>query len=799
MTEYAARVCDDGRMQTVKEHTDGVCKKAQTDAALLGGASILKLICLLHDMGKNTANSNEYQHTVGLGNQWSGDKPIHSHAGAKLIYERYFMAETENPNYAKLLSELAESVIMSHHGMFDCLKPASAAGEFNGLIQKINNDRYDFEEARELLFAQIVSPEELSDIFQNAVEEIKALYSVMKAMTQKRDEALFYLSMTYRTVLSVLVNADHSDAAEFSSKETVASLYGDEGLWSRCGEYLEDKLSAFEIHTPLQAVRSEISLRLREKSTEQQGIVRLSVPTGGGKTLGSLRYAVHYAKNFHKSRIIYVAPFNSILEQSAAEYRRFLPENIEILEHFGDLIDYEDGSSNLRYYTENWGSPIIATSMVQFLNTLFLGKIASVRRMRGLMNSVIILDEIQSVPIECITLFNLALNFLAAICQCTVVLCSATQPTFDSGIKHRILMSEKSELLDNRISYAERFRRTKIIDALKPNGYTYAETADFVLEAAKESKSALLIVNTKEASKTIFSAIRERLSEKDATDALEVVHLSTHMCPAHRKKVLAGLKKRLSDHKRVICVSTQLIEAGVDISFETVIRSLAGLDSIIQSAGRCNRNRETEVGFVYVISISDENISRIQAIKTGAAITRRLMETMRKTPTLFDGDITGEKAVSKYYRDYYSEANKKLDYAVDVSGTQTTIFSLLSNNTDLKKRAEAYGDKNRNLFFNQSFKTAGEAFKAIDDYANSVAVPYGDGKKLIERLCSGQASADAAELLRRLQPYTIGLSDKQCSERAVKDAVTGILILKDGYYDDACGFDPDGNPDTLLF
>ena len=237
----------------------------------------------------------------------------------------------------------------------------------------------------------------------------------------------------------------------------------------------------------------------------------------------------------------------------------------------------DDENENYRYYTENWGSPIIATSMVQFL---------------------------------CISLFNLGINFLTEICGCTVVLCSATQPTFDSEIKHQIRISQNSELLDDRAEYAEKFRRTKVVDALRPKGYTYDETAEFVLHTAKESNSVLLIVNTKEASKTVYSIIKERLP-----DGFEAVHLSTHMCPAHRKAVLSAYSG-----EKVICVSTQLIEAGVDISFETVIRSLAGLDSIIQSAGRCNRNRETDLGSVYVINISDENISRIKTIRIGAAI-----------------------------------------------------------------------------------------------------------------------------------------------------------------------------------
>ena len=623
---------------------------------------------------------------------------------------------------------------------------------------------------------------------------MRKLCTNSRSMTSKKDEFFFYLSMTYRLILSILVNADHADAAEFSTKEKVVCKFGDTLLWNRIGEYLEEKLSEFTITTTLHAVRSEISRKLFEKASEKQSVVRLNVPTGGGKTLSSLRYAVNYAKRFGKSRIIYVAPFNSILEQNSAEYKRFLPENIEILEHFGDLVDYENCFSNLRHYSENWGSPIIATSMVQFLNTLFLGKITAVRRMRGLINSVIILDEIQAIPIECITLFNLAVNFLAENCQCTIVLCSATQPTFDSGIKHTIRLSENSELLGNRMEYAEKFRRTKVVDALRPAGYSYDQTAEFVLNTAAEVDSVLLIVNTKEASKTVYSLIKEQMPE-----GVEAIHLSTDMCPAHRKVTLSTLRECLKSGEKVICVSTQLIEAGVDISFETVIRSLAGLDSVIQAAGRCNRNQETDLGTVYVINISDENTSRIKTIKTGAAITRRLMETMRRNPTLFNGDITCEEAVSKYYRDYFAEAENELDYNVLAGDLHTTMFQLLSENKDLKNRAEVYRERCFNHCFNQSFKTAGKLFQVIDDYANTVVTPYGEGRKLIETLCSGHVAVRPVALLRRLQQYTIGLSDKQCENRVVRDEETGILILKDGYYNNEYGFEPDGNPEILLF
>lgn len=783
---YAARVCPDGRIQTVKEHTDGVCQKAEKDARRFGTRAMTRLICLLHDMGKNTAYSNLYQDTVGAGEPWEKDKPIHSHAGARLIAEDYGNGSTDM--YAVLLSELSETVIMAHHGLFDCLHPDGQ----NQLLRKIQNCDYDFEEARRLLDTEMISSEQLDSLVKAASAEMQALFHRLRAINPKKTEFAFYMSMLFRMQLSILVNADHADAAAFATGERAPSADGNTALWEACSTFLEQKLSAFENKTEIQAIRGEISRRLLEKTNEQQRIVRLTIPTGGGKTLSGLRYAVHYAKRFDKSRILYVAPFNSILEQNAAVFRRFLPDDTEILEHYGDVLDDEE---RFRYYAENWSAPVIATSMVQFFNTLFLGKISSVRRMRGLLHAVIIIDEVQSVPVECVTLFDLAVNFLAEICGCTVVLCSATQPTLSEEIKHPLLLSAKDELVENRLAYTEAFRRTEVVDKLTSGGYTYAQAADFAMEKAEAAKSVLLIVNTKEAAKTIYALLKERLP-KDVT----IVHLSTQMCPSHRKSVLAALKKHLDKGDRTVCVSTQLIEAGVNISFETVIRSLAGLDSIIQSAGRCNRNCEAKLGHVYVIRIADENISRIKAIKIGAAITERLMMTIRANPLLFSGDLTGNEAINRYYRDYFNAFKNELDFPVTVDNIETSIFELLSTNQKAFNSQKALNMADKpNRFMNQAFQTAGMAFKVIDDYAQTVLVPYGKGKDYICKICSDHSLLPSAALFRKLQPFTIGLSDRQCEDRVTRHEDTGILILKEGFYNDEYGFDPDGEQDLLLF
>lgn len=268
------------------------------------------------------------------------------------------------------------------------------------------------------------------------------------------------------------------------------------------------------------------------------------------------------------------------MEQNSKEFRAFLPKEVCVLEHFGDVIIYEDNSLNVtKYFTENWGSPVIATSMVQLLNTLFNGTVTSVRRMRGLINSVIIIDEIQSLPIECTSMFNMAINFLSEVCNATVVLCSATQPVLDK-VNYKVNFDKNREMIDDFNEYSKKLKRTCIIDKLRPSGYTYSESAKFLFDISKESKSVLCVVNTKACARNIYKEFLSLIKENGLENKYYVIHLSTNMCPAHRKLNIDNLKKALKGDQKVVCVSTQLIEAGVDISFHTVIRSLAGLDSI---------------------------------------------------------------------------------------------------------------------------------------------------------------------------------------------------------------------------
>lgn len=798
--EYAAHFTADGRIQTVKEHLIGVAERGKRDSELIAMPNLYRLAAILHDMGKNTAQSDKYQRTVGSGGEWKNGTVVHSNCGGRFLYERFIKNNNNPENIDKLAVEVISTVIMSHHGLFDFAYPKSS-NRGNGFVKKIENDSYDYDECKRVTFDEVISEDEIDRLYENAKIEIcdfiklcsvnndnkKASESVNKAM-------LFNFSLLIRMVLSILVNADHSDTAEFVDKKIQQDICGNAELWEECCNYFEEKSKTeFDNSTELNKIRSEISDKALRFSQNPESIVRMTVPTGGGKTASSLRYAINHAKKFNKSRIFYVAPFNSILEQNYDKIKSFLPKKVDVLPHFGDMLDCnckegEKVEQNIKYLSENWGSPVIATSMVQFLNSLFDGRITSIRRMRGLINSVIIIDEVQSVPIKCIRLFNMAMKFLAQICKSTVVLCTATQPPFEV-LNYGMRLGNDCEMIGNFEEYSKKMKRTKIIDKTVPEEYTAYDAAEFLYKLSESCRTVLCVVNTKKAAFEIFKNAESLFDDK----SMVLVHLSTNMCPEHRADVIESMKNDMNSGKRVVCISTQLIEAGVDISFETVVRSVAGTDSIVQAAGRCNRNAERDLGYVYLINISKdvENVSGLKSIRKGGSVTKNILSNIKNKPEIFGDDLLDLEIIKKFYEDYYKS------YSIDdfkESGFDCSIFEMLSTN---EKGEDPY-DNYKKTRLKSAMKTAGECFEVITDISEAVLVPYKDGKKLIEELLS-DGDKDYAAIIKKAQRYSVGLPKSKFNGSYINvDGKTGIRFLAEGYYDEVCGFSENPSLEPLI-
>ena len=529
----------------------------------------------------------------------------------------------------------------------------------------------------------------------------------------------------------------------------------------------------------ISAMRETVSNQCAESGMRECGIYQLCVPTGGGKTLSSLRFALVHAKNHSMRRIIYVIPYLSILDQTAMAIRDAIGGDDQIvLEHHSNILP--DDPVFYKLHTDRWDSHIILTTQVQFLESVFSAKGSDLRKLHNMANSVIIFDEAQSLPIKCVHLFNSAVNFLNAVCKVTILLCSATQPLLDK-VERKILLSANPSIAADCVSP----KRTNIEIALRAAGYSFQDLAEFAFE--KLESSMLIIVNTKAAAKSLFTELDKA--------GVSVMHLSTSMCPAHRDAVIADLKSRLNsslshnseDCEPFICVSTQLVEAGLDISFECVIRDISGLDSIFQAAGRCNRHGEFGcIKNVYVVNIKGVNLSKLPDIQIGADITYRLFK---------DEAID----INKYYEKYFHARRRQMDYPIDDGSTYDLLTKNIQGFNALKNKGHAH-----NVEMRPAIRSAAENFYVIAPGQTEVLVPYGECKRVVAEYIATHNLAGKREKLRELNKYAVSLYSYQVEQLKEKGALPRInedehklLILADGFYNSHFGVDIDGSHDFL--
>ncbi|MGN0692366.1 MAG: CRISPR-associated helicase Cas3' [Oscillospiraceae bacterium] len=775
----------DGKEQSVFSHLEQTAALAEGYAGKIGMESFARLQGLLHDVGKLTQRFEEYIH--GRGKDKRGDID-HSYSGAKLIYE--IAVNSGDKDIVDALLCIARTII-SHHGLHDWLD--SEGNDY--LSQRISKDE-GYCEAKAAFLERYGN--EFEKLLVQAAKEYSAIRAQIKSISRNAEDMAFYLGMLERLMESVLIDADRTDTADFMSNSHTENVYDVKKLWEDMSSKMSEKLKGFSNRTDkISLRRTDISNRCAAFADHKAGVCRLIVPTGGGKTLSSMRYAVECCKKYDMDRIFYIAPFMSILEQNSGEIRKLCGDEF-FLEHHSNVLQDIDSADELNEYelrTEKWDKPVIAATMVQFLNALFLGKGTAVRRMHRLCRSVIIIDEVQSVPLKCVNLFNLAVNFLSKICGSTVVLCSATQPVFDRTA-YPVIFDERKDMTGSYDEDFEVFRRTELVPKLTVGGYSFEEAADFCYERSLEKGSLLLVVNTKAAAAETFRIIKSK--NDGADDKAYLLHLSTNMCPQHRKAVIEEARRRLDKHERVICVTTQLIEAGVDISFGCVVRSLAGMDNAAQAAGRCNRNGEINgVCPVYLINIKDENLGRLKEIQTAQGNSRLIIDSGK-----YD-DLLHPEAREMYFRKLYDEEKNELSYNVTDGSTSDDLIDLLALD---RNRFAVKGKQLKHLKYSaQAFKTAGEKFSVIGNETVGIIVPYNDeANDIILRLNSETDMNEFSMLTRKAQKYTVNVYEnmiKRLSEAgALLELRSGTLAVKDGFYNDEVGITLEGTPpDALIF
>ncbi|MDO5408101.1 MAG: CRISPR-associated helicase Cas3' [Eubacteriales bacterium] len=740
---------------------------------------------ILHDCGKYSEDWQEYFKTV-LQNpeQYCGHKEDHITAGGQLI---------EELEPGSLLSQIVQLVIYSHHGLRDCVTPNDSSSLYVRRREKARDLPYDqcrerffLEHDRAEMIYRCMAAKEENKVLKHKIQDTMNAWGIPD-LYGNRD---FFLGMYVRLLLSLLIDADRRNTEDFMSGEGEhASIYTDEErseIWKICIENLEKKIAGFKDKSGINAYRREISDMCRNEAEMQRNLYQLTVPTGAGKTLSSLRFAVNHANRFHKKRIIYVAPFHSIVEQNAEEIRKAIGLPEIVLEHHCNIVlEREEDQIHYDRITEDWISPIVVTTAVQFLDTLFAGKTGNIRRMQSLCNSIIIVDEVQALPIKVLELFNMAMNFLTEFMDTTVVLCTATQPLLDRLPQNRL--RPPVSMIQNPEKYREAFRRTEILDCtgIKPGGMNVSEAVDFILEKVQMHKKVLFIANTKACARQVF----ERLQTLSGDD-IEVTHLSTNMCPEHRNEVLGKVKESLRNREKMqICVSTQLIEAGVDISFQCVVRSLAGLDHIIQSAGRCNRHKECDVGYVYLVRMDSEteNVSRLKEIWMSQEAILPVLTQYSRDPDSLDHRLDSAKAIHMYFEYYFSKCLNQMCFPVLVKGVTTSIVELLSDNG-------AFVPKNmKKQMLKQAFKTAGDQFEVIEETGKiSVIVPY-DGKAgeyLLQLENPSVPIRQKKQILRKLQRYTVSISQTEREKigNGIYPVWEGrILGVEERFYDKGMG------------
>jgi len=803
--QYVAHVRKtDQAVQSLAEHLAEVAVIAKKLAAKIHVPEAGELIGLLHDFGKYSEVFQTYiQSGTGLIDPDSEDfvnagalkgKIDHSTAGAQWIYQTL----AQHGGKGKCCAQILAVCVASHHGrgLIDCLKPYGDTMEeidgFNRRIKKPdalthleectqNADDSILEKAKQL------ASESLIDAM---IVQLDKFIKIEQNNTLKH----FYIGFWTRFLFSCLIDADRISSADFENPHQAAnrnkSVSWDIAI-HRLDCFLAEQLLIEQQADSLPAktqrlneIRRDISNTCQRRATDAQGIYTLTVPTGGGKTYASLRFALHHAKEHKLERIFYIIPYTSIIEQNADAIRHAIEKIGDnypwILEHHSNL-EPEQQTWHSKLTAENWDAPIVITTMVQFLETLFDGGTRGVRRLHQLANSVVIFDEIQTLPINCTHLFCNALNFLTTYTNTTAVLCTATQPLLDklkTPEKGQLHIPEKNELMPDTRELFEQLKRVDIINKTKPEGWSKEEIAELALSEFAEKGSCLVIVNTKAWAEALYCDCEDKV-DKDS-----VFHLSTHQCSAHRTAIFNTIKARLKAKQSVLCFSTQLIEAGVDIDFASVIRFLAGLDSIAQAAGRCNRNAALNKAEVHIVNPSEETIDQLIDISVGKEKTERVFREIANK------DLLSPDAMNRYFNYYFYERADCMDYplASHKFGRDDTLLNLLSDN-------KLNSGNKAPLFLKQSFKTAGETFKAIDAPTYSVIVQYSEGKELVNRLCGINKAFNAKEYydcLKKAQKYSVNVFPNVWKKLIKHEAIAeiqgeGVFYLDESFYSEEFG------------
>jgi CRISPR-associated endonuclease/helicase Cas3 len=733
--------------EPLSHHLTAVGNRAAEFAEAFGWKEAARVAGRLHDIGKCSAAFQAYIRRARQGDERTRG-PDHSTAGARAAVESYGRFG---------LGRMLAFAIAGHH---------SGLADFGDLERRLKPEH-------------AIEPYPEWQAHAGALPPLAALRNT-RSFSKSTDKGFDQAFLT-RMLFSCLVDADFLETERFYAEAKGAPVergghLGLDTLRNSLRAYM-GQLRAEAASTPLNALRAEVLDKAVERAVSSPGLFTLTVPTGGGKTLASLSFALEHALLHGLRRVVYVIPFTSIIEQTAQVFREAMNSNDStsnnVLEHHASF-DWEraaearrddgegpDGLAKLRRAAENWDAPIVVTTAVQFFESLFGARTSRCRKLHNLAGSVIVLDEAQTLPIPLLRPCMAALQELTANYSASVVLCTATQPALrqQDGFKNGFPIDDTRELAPEPKGLYARLKRVKVEHLTDP------VTNETIAARFAEQPQMLCIVNSRAHARALFEAIRGLPG---------AAHLTTLMCPRHRRIELAKLRERLKKGEPVRLVSTSLIEAGVDIDFPEVWRAAAGLDSIAQAAGRCNREGRAALGHTVVFEPADA-----KPPKELTAFWQAAGEVFRH----HDDPLTLD-AVQHYFRELYWQKGDAAFDTAPVDGHPGILAAIAERAPDARF----------------PFASIAAAFRMIDDIMEPVVVPWRmgaddhDAESVLNRIAA--MDRPLARDLRQLQQYTVPIPPRAREAwlaagvlRPIHPALGDALLRFDNldYYDPQTG------------
>lgn len=668
--EYFAHIDEQNgdRRQSIKDHLEGTAELARHFADSFGSGDWGYCCGMLHDIGKY---SGAFQDRLfGI----SDCKVDHSTAGAQLCNEQ-----------GGALNHLRFCIAGHHAGLPDYggTSDLGNSSSLNGrLKKKIENYQ----------------------AYKTEIE-IPEIYTI-PFDSKKSTDVGFSLSVFIRMLFSCLVDADYLDTEQFMKDGKTYRVQGEaiDVLHDKLQRYVSDWLSTTETET-INGHRTEILKNCLQQGRQPRGLFRLTVPTGGGKTIASLAFALRHAAINKMDRVIYVIPYTSIIEQNAKVFREILGAENVLENHYN--VDYE-GNEELRAMhlaAENWDKPVVVTTNVQFFESLFSNKPSKCRKLHNIANSVIIFDEAQMLPNDYLKPCIGIMSELVRNYRSSIVLCTATQPSLKNLFPKDMEIAELCPRVNEQFDF---FKRT-----IYQNIGTIQE--ETLIERIGREEQALCIVNTRKRAQSLYKQLK---TEKG------VYHLSTSMYPKHRHRVLEKIREELKAKNRCIVISTSLVEAGVDLDFKAVYRQIAGTDSIIQAAGRCNREGKHKLEESIVSIFQFDETERIPGQSQQIGITKSMIN---------EGlDISKLENIEEYFKRLYNLKGDNLDKKNIMSRFQKIPYF--------------------------EFATVGKQFRLIEEETKAVFIPDDEEAREILQVLKNQGYTKGT--MRKAGQYCVQVYNK---------------------------------------